>query len=92
MTDRALHKILRDLRAELAKLNWKIAATERLEEHVSDDALENYHLGKVAEGSELAPLEEHLLGCPYCAERAEKTAQYVDALRAALISAGIDLD
>jgi hypothetical protein len=32
---------------------------------------------------ELTTLEEHLLGCPACAERAEQSAVWVDAIRAA---------
>ena len=32
--------------------------------------------------ADLALLEEHYLGCPECAERAEESADYVDAMRA----------
>jgi hypothetical protein len=52
--------------------------------HVSDHDLERYHLGKVVGEAELAPLEEHLLACPGCAERAEEAAAYVEALQAAM--------
>lgn len=52
--------------------------------HISDHDLERYHLGMVTGETELDLLEEHLLGCPKCAERAEKSAAYVDAMRAAL--------
>jgi hypothetical protein len=34
----------------------------------------------------LAPLEEHLLACPSCVERAASTQEYVNALRAALVT------
>ena len=34
---------------------------------------------------ELAALEEHILGCAACAERAEECASWVDAIRAALV-------
>jgi hypothetical protein len=42
--------------------------------------------------SELAPLEEHLLACPSCVERAKKTQDYVDAIRAGIIESDFDLD
>ena len=53
--------------------------------HISEYDLERYCLGMVKDESELAPLEEHLLVCPVCIERAESTKKYVDILRAALI-------
>ena len=48
--------------------------------HLSDHDLERYHLGMIVDEVELAPLEEHILGCPECAERAEQAAEYVDTL------------
>lgn len=51
--------------------------------HISDHDLERYHLGMVGDEVELAALEEHLLWCSPCIDRAEATAQYVDAVRAA---------
>ena len=59
--------------------------------HISDHDLERYHLGQIVEDTELAALEEHLLACPACAERAEATARYVDAIRAAIIKGDYDL-
>jgi anti-sigma factor RsiW len=59
--------------------------------HISDHDLERYHLGMVKQESELAPLEEHLLGCTACAKRAEESAQYVDTIRAALATGKFDL-
>lgn len=56
--------------------------------HISDHDLERYHLGMVSDESELAPLEEHLLACPACVERAEAIGAYVDALRAGIIDGG----
>ena len=41
---------------------------------------------------ELATLEEHILACSACAERAESGAQYVDTLRAAIIRGDYDLE
>ena len=38
--------------------------------HITDHDLERYHLGMVTEEAELAALEEHLLACPACVERA----------------------
>ena len=52
-------------------------------EHISDHDLERYYLGMVTEESELAALEEHLLWCTSCVERAEETQDYVDAMRVA---------
>ena len=54
--------------------------------HVSDHDLERYYLGMVKDEAELASLEEHLLACPACVERAESTQDYVDAVRAALVT------
>jgi len=60
-------------------------------EHISDHDLERYHLGMVVDEAELTAVEEHLLACPECAERAEQAAQYVDTLRAAIIAGDFDL-
>jgi len=38
----------------------------------------------VTEAEDLAPLEEQILACPWCAERADQTQDYVDAMRVAL--------
>jgi hypothetical protein len=62
-----------------------------MNEHLSDDDLERYHLGMVKD-DELAALEEHYLGCSPCAERAEEAADYGDDLRAAITSWKYDLD
>jgi hypothetical protein len=59
--------------------------------HISDHDLERYHLGMVVDEAELAPLEEHLLACPKCVERAEESADYVDAIRAGTIMGNFDL-
>ena len=61
-------------------------------EHISDHELERYHLGMVKHEAELAPLEEHLLACPKCVERAEKSADYMNAVRAAIIIGNFDLE
>jgi hypothetical protein len=49
---------------------------------ISHHDLERYHLGMVKDEAELAVLEEHLLWCGACVDRAEATARYVDAVRA----------
>ena len=59
------------------------AICTRLPGHISDHDLERYHLGMVKDEAELAALEEHLLWCGACVDRAEAAAQYVDAVRAA---------
>ena len=38
----------------------------------------------MVEEPELTALEEHILGCPACAERAEQSAVWVDSIRAAV--------
>jgi hypothetical protein len=53
--------------------------------HVSDHDLERYYLGMVTTEGELAALEEHILACSPCVERAEAVQDYVDAIRAALL-------
>ena len=52
-------------------------------EHISDHDLERYYLGMVTDEAELAPLEEHLLWCSWCMERAKEAQNYVDAMRVA---------
>ena len=54
--------------------------------HITDHDLERYHL-RMVEEPELTVLEEHLLGCEACAERAEQSAVWVDAIRAAAAKA-----
>ena len=61
-------------------------------EHISDHDLERYHLGMVADEAELGPLEEHLLACLKCVERAKQAAVFVDTLRAAIIAGNFDSD
>ena len=60
--------------------------------HISAYDLERYHLGMVVDEAELAPIEEHLLWCPKCVERAEESADYVDAIRAGIILGNFDLE
>jgi hypothetical protein len=53
--------------------------------HITDHDLERYYLGMVKHETELAALEEHILACPPCAERADEAQDYVDAIRVAAI-------
>jgi hypothetical protein len=46
----------------------------------------------ISEESELAPIKEHILACPSCAERTEQVQDYVNAMRAAMIAGGFDLE
>jgi hypothetical protein len=57
--------------------------------HITDHDLERYHL-RMVEEPELTALEEHLLGCADCAGRAEQSANWVDAIRAAAAAAEAD--
>ena len=76
--------ILRDLYAKTERLARDFAGfCENLTGHIDAHDLERYHLGMVKGEGELAALEEHLLRCGACVERAEAAAQYVDAERAA---------
>jgi hypothetical protein len=59
--------------------------------HISDEDLERYYLGMVIEEAELAPLEEHLLVCSWCIQRAESAQDYVDSMRAAVVQGDFDL-
>ena len=61
-------------------------------QHISDEVLETYYLGMVNDESELALLEEHLLACPSCVERAEEVQNYVEAIRAAIVEGSFDLE
>ena len=61
-------------------------------DHIGDHDLERYHLGMIRDEAELAPFEEHLLACAQCTERAEETAEYVDAIRQGIILGDFYLD
>jgi hypothetical protein len=61
-------------------------------EHISDHDLDRYYLGMVVDEAELAPLEEHLLCCHGCLERAENSGKDIDTLRAAMVAGNFDLE
>jgi hypothetical protein len=60
-------------------------------EHISDHDLERYHLGMVT-GAELDTLEDHIIGCASCADRAHEIADFMDAMRAGATMADFDLE
>ena len=68
-----------------------MTSDSRDSEHVTDHDLERYHLGMIVEETELAALEEHLLACSACAERSQATADYIDAMRRAIVEGDHDL-
>jgi len=61
-------------------------------DHLDDHDLECYYLGMIVDEAELVSVNEHLLACAGCAERAEEAASYVDAIRAAIILGDFDLN
>jgi len=67
----------------------KVIAQSNLS-HITDHDFERYYLGMIKDQQELAILEEHLLGCNQCVERAEESDRYVDAIRRALLRLGQD--
>jgi len=52
-------------------------------EHISEDLLELYSLGRLEE-PQLAPVEEHLLVCHECLDRVQRIDEFVAAMKAAL--------
>jgi hypothetical protein len=57
--------------------------------HPSDSDLERYCLGMIQEGPELDALEEHLLICGECVDRAQASDAYIDTIRDALVKGGV---
>ena len=57
---------------------------------ISDHDLERYHLGMVT-GAVLEALEDHIICCGECADRAAQAGSYVDAIRAGIITGNLDL-
>ena len=58
--------------------------------HLTDTDLERHYLGMIADRSEFEAVEEHLLVCRDCVDRAEGTAKYVDLMRKAAIQGNFD--
>ena len=55
--------------------------------HVSEEVLEIYALGKLSD-DDCAPLEEHLLLCCICQRRLEQADEYLRVIKAAASSLG----
>jgi anti-sigma factor RsiW len=53
-------------------------------DHLDEDLLESYALGRIGEEKELARVEEHLLACPACARRAAVVHEDVRLMKEAL--------
>jgi hypothetical protein len=58
-------------------------------EHVSEDRLEEYCLGRVP-AAELDELENHLLICPECQDRCREADSYVKTMREAVQSLAVE--
>ena len=83
MDEKTIAEAIRNLRTRRELVTQELDGIyDRLPGHISDHDLERYDLGMVKDAAELAPLEEHLLWCGRCIDRAEATAQYVDTFRA----------
>lgn len=52
--------------------------------HVQDEDLERYCLGTITEEAEIAPIEEHLMVCSECIDRAQAQDAYIRAVKGAL--------
>ena len=61
-------------------------------DRLSDDDLEQQYLGMIPRGPKLTSMEEHLLWCYQCIERAHETENYVDVVRAAIVEGNFDLE
>jgi hypothetical protein len=59
--------------------------------HSFETDLERYCLGLIPEGAELDALEERLLICGECVDRALASDAYIDKIRAALVKCGFGL-
>ena len=57
-------------------------------EHISDDDLERYCLRGITGEAELALVEEHILVCSECVNRAVETQAYVEVIRAGIVRGG----
>jgi hypothetical protein len=85
MEQLSIRQKLRNLRQGREGLMHAIAAIESMQGHISEHDMELYYLGMINDECELAPLEEHLLGCEACVKRAEASDDYVDAIHVAAL-------
>lgn len=79
---RAAHQVCTEAARKIIENNPATRHYSGMEwKHLSDHDLERYYLGMVKDETELAALEEHILACGSCAERAVEAQDYVDAIR-----------
>jgi len=62
---------------------WWLTMDLRAEEHSDEDSLERYFIGSLDQQS-AKQIEEHLLICHVCIEKARDIEHYVQAMRRAL--------
>lgn len=53
--------------------------------HISDHDLERYCLWQVKDEKDLSRLEEHIMGCSSCLDRAEAIQRYVERMKESLM-------
>lgn len=58
--------------------------------HLTNDELELYLMGHIPDVVELERTEEHMIGCPERAERAEAMEDYITAMKDALKKANAE--
>jgi hypothetical protein len=56
---------------------------------ISDHDLERCYLGMIVDERDLVVLEEHLIMCAECVERAQASDAYVDQIRATICSSAV---
>jgi hypothetical protein len=61
------------------------SATVEIVQHATDDLLERYAM-QALPGSDVIPLENHLLTCPECLERLQAELEFVTAMRDAAVT------
>lgn len=61
-------------------------------DHISSDDLERYCLNRVTDGPELAVIQEHLLQCQHCVDRAEALNQFIALARAGVVRGIFEVD
>jgi putative zinc finger protein len=69
----------------LAKMNTTLRVQETIEadEHVDEDVLEEYCFNRLSPEQNLR-LEEHLIGCPSCADLVEDRLEFISCMKGAL--------